>query len=250
MAETVAFLDATALFTLAAAEITGTPLTDLPRRRALLLLALLGDGGTELVPAGSDGTTEGWGRRLGALSDDTVGEINRTAERWLLTRFGTRQGLFVLGRLAPFGIGAAVGAAGNALTAKGVIARVRSAFSGTDAEAPPAAVDATPSEVVVAAAPVDPPTGKYAGLYALLTSVTDDEAELPIAQLDGAVTGGLPAAARRNTAWWGNDLAARAPQARGWLAAGFHVGGVSLTDDTVVLRRGPAPVGATDAGAV
>src|SRR5690349_2234744 len=43
VAETVAFLDATALFVLATAETLGSPVSDLARRRALLLVALLGD---------------------------------------------------------------------------------------------------------------------------------------------------------------------------------------------------------------
>jgi hypothetical protein len=124
VAETAGFLNATALFAFAVAEAAGAPVVDLPRRRALFLAALLGDD----VIALTGGGAEGFGGRLSDLPDDEVDALNRTAERWLLTRYGPRQGMLVLGRLAPFGIGAAVGAAGNAVTAKGVIGRLRSAY--------------------------------------------------------------------------------------------------------------------------
>jgi hypothetical protein len=55
------------------------------------------------------------------------------------------------------------------------------------------------------------------------------------------VTGGLPAAARRNATWWSNELAARAPQSRAWLAAGFLVGDTDLTAGTVHLVRAATP---------
>jgi hypothetical protein len=269
VAETVTFLDATALFALACAEVKGCGVGDLPRRRALLLLALLGDDAVRLVPAATDGSVDGWGERLRALDTAAVEEVNRTAEKWLVTRFGPRQGMFIVGRLAPFGIGAAVGAAGNALTAKGVIARVRSAFVGVSPAAASATDDASdvrdvveplpaepasPAETVVdaaapdangAAAPatdVGAPTGKYARLHAFLRTMTDDDVVLPIATLDAEVTGGLPAAARNNAAWWGNDAAApRSPQTRAWLSAGLHVSEVELPQDQVRFTRGPAP---------
>jgi hypothetical protein len=258
VAETVAFLDATALFALAAAETKRCRVRDLSRRRALLLLVLLGDDAVKLVPRPVDGGMDGWGRRLVELDDDSVTEINRTTEKWLLTRFGPRQGMFIVGRLIPFGVGAAVGAAGNALTAKGVIARVRSAFAGSlpaPQDPAPVAEAATPTSVVMplageaALAPetaspastIEPPSGKYAGLYTYLQSVADDEIVLLIAELDALVTGGLPAAARKNPSWWGNDATARAPQTRAWLAAGLRVSEVELADEKVRLRRGRVP---------
>ncbi|WP_143448257.1 hypothetical protein [Kineosporia sp. A_224] len=252
VAETVAFLDGTALFTLAAAQVAGAQVSDLPRRRALLLLALLGDEAVRLVPAGADGGTDGWGHRLAALPDAAVEDVNRTAETWLLTRFGARQGLFVLGRLAPFGIGAAVGAAGNALTAKGVIARTRAAYA---APGEPAAVvrlvgpaadegDAPdgPAPDVTTGLPaggppplVGPPTGKYAPLYTLLAARRGGTVRLRLADVDAAVTGGLPAVARRSPDWWTGD---RTAQSKAWHAAGLHVTDVDLDAGTVRLRRG------------
>jgi hypothetical protein len=253
VAETVAFLDGTALFTLAAAQVAGADVRDLPRRRALLLLALLGDEAVRLVPAGADGGSDGWGHRLAALPDAAVEDVNRTAETWLLTRFGARQGLFVLGRLAPFGIGAAVGAAGNALAAKGVIARTRSAFAAPGEPAavvrlveplaePAADPVATATQAPASAplpAPADPPTGKYAPLYTLLAGRRGGTVRLRLSDVDAAVTGGLPAVARRSPEWWTGD---RTAQSKAWRAAGLQVTDVDLAGGTVRLRRGEPAV--------
>jgi len=256
VAETVAFLDTTALFAFATAQALGHRVGDMPRRRALLLCALLGDDAIALVGPADDGSRAGWGARLVALDDPAVAELNRVTEKWLVTRFGPRQGMLVLGRLVPFGIGAAVGAAGNALTAKGVIARVRSAFAGVtpDAvvtDAPDAFVadavvtdtdDVTGTDDVVAVGAPDaavpaPPSGKYLQLYDLLAAQAGHDVTLTLDKIDAALTGGLPAAARRSAAWWGNDPSPRAPQTRAWLAAGLTVDGVDLATGTVHLTR-------------
>jgi len=267
VAETVAFLDATALFAFATAHAHGHDVGDMPRRRAMFLGALLGDDALALVPGG-EGGRDGWGARLVALDDVAVADLNRTLEKWLLTRFGPRQGMLVLGRLAPFGIGAAVGAAGNALTAKGVIARVRSAFAGVvptgpaavalgepapaatdtatdtateaDAEDADATAPATPAE---ATGPLPtPPVGKYLPLHEFLAARAGGTVELTFDEVGAALVGGLPAAARRNASWWGNDPSPRAPQARAWLAAGLHVADVDLAAATVRLVPAPAVV--------
>jgi hypothetical protein len=228
------FLDATALFVLAAAQLRGRPVESLARRRALVLVALLGDDAVRLVPGDA---AVPWGERLVVLDESAVEDVSRQCERWLVTRFGPRQGMAVVGRLVPFGIGAAVGAAGNALQAKGVIARVRTAFptpARTGAQAPA-------GEPAPAAPGVDAPAGKYAALHAYLAALTGDDLVLAVDTLDAAVTGGLPASARTNPAWWGNDPA-KAPQQRAWLAAGLHVGMVDLGRGRVRFVRGPAPV--------
>lgn len=48
--------------------------------------------------------------------------------RNFVTRFGTRQGIIVIGRLAPFGIGAAIGGGANAAIGYGVVRACRRAF--------------------------------------------------------------------------------------------------------------------------
>jgi hypothetical protein len=54
--------------------------------------------------------------------------VNKVLGRWFVTKYGTKQGIFVIGRLAPFGIGAGIGGAGNALFGRTVISGARPAF--------------------------------------------------------------------------------------------------------------------------
>jgi hypothetical protein len=51
---------------------------------------------------------------LNNISGAQLQQINRILGRNFVTKYGTKQGILVLGRVAPFGIGAGLGAAGNA----------------------------------------------------------------------------------------------------------------------------------------
>jgi hypothetical protein len=62
----------------------------------------------------------------------------------LLTRFGTRQGALLLGRALPLGIGAGIGAAGNAALARAAISTAREAFGPPPHEFPPRVIDVEP----------------------------------------------------------------------------------------------------------
>ncbi len=53
-------------------------------------------------------------RQIGAVSGGTLRLINQHLGARLLRRYGTRRGAATLGKLLPFGVGAAIGAAGNA----------------------------------------------------------------------------------------------------------------------------------------
>jgi hypothetical protein len=44
---------------------------------------------------------------------------------------------------------------------------------------------------------------------------------------------GLPASARRYSAWWSNEVEGRHAQARAWVDAGWRVENVNLTAETV-----------------
>jgi hypothetical protein len=127
--EMVSFLEASALFILAVAEVHGVWIDDLERRRTLLLTVLLGDSGASFVEkaAGRPGTY--WGRLLTeAMPMSTIAKVNKVLGRWFVTKYGTKRGLIVLGRLVPFGIGAGIGGAGNAVLGRTVVAGARRAF--------------------------------------------------------------------------------------------------------------------------
>ncbi|MGH3658495.1 MAG: hypothetical protein ACRDUA_17710, partial [Micromonosporaceae bacterium] len=62
--ETAVFLETTALFTLALAEVHAVRADDVERRRTLVLTVVLGDGGTMLVEKATGRTGEHWGKLL------------------------------------------------------------------------------------------------------------------------------------------------------------------------------------------
>jgi hypothetical protein len=127
--ETVGFLDASALLCLAVAEVHGIAIDDLERRRTLLLAVVLGDSGANFVEKAAGRTGGYWGRLLTEkIPTAKINAVNRVLGRWFVTKYGTKQGVIVIGRLAPFGVGAAIGGAGNAFFGRTVIAGLRRAF--------------------------------------------------------------------------------------------------------------------------
>jgi hypothetical protein len=128
-AETVLFFEATALFALAVAEVHGVRIADIERRRTLLLAVVLGDNGAMLVEKMAGRTGQHWGDLLpDAIPLSSITAINKTLGRWFLRRYGRKQGMLAIGRLAPLGIGAAIGAAGNHAFGRTVVTTSRRVF--------------------------------------------------------------------------------------------------------------------------
>ena len=128
-AETVLFFEATALFALAVAEVHGVRIADIERRRTLLLAVVLGDNGAMLVEKMAGRTGQHWGDLLPeAIPLSSITAINKTLGRWFLRRYGRKQGMLAIGRLAPLGIGAAIGAAGNHAFGRTVVTTSRRVF--------------------------------------------------------------------------------------------------------------------------
>ncbi|MGH3767664.1 MAG: hypothetical protein ACRDS0_32495 [Pseudonocardiaceae bacterium] len=128
-AETVLFFEATALFALAVAEVHGIRVAEVERRRTLLLAIVLGDNGAILVEKMVGRTGQHWGDLLPEVIPlSSITAINKTLGRWFLRRYARKQGMLALGRLAPLGIGAAVGAAGNHAFGRTVVTTSRRVF--------------------------------------------------------------------------------------------------------------------------
>ncbi len=128
-AEIAAFVSATAMYVLALAELHSVPVSDPEVRRALVLAALVGETGTVAIDGTAVEAGSSWAQVLGRRGVQGVPRrAQRPAGRLLLTRFGARQGALLLGRAVPFGIGAGIGAAGNAALAHGVIRAARRSF--------------------------------------------------------------------------------------------------------------------------
>lgn len=134
--EVVGFLELTALYSLVVAEIHGDATNDPERARTLVMAILLGDRGKQLVQdfvlrrgAGGLIGTAFWGELVTqALPEVFVGELGRRMRDAFLKRFATKQVGGVIGKVLPFGIGAAVGALGNLTLAREVIETSRGAF--------------------------------------------------------------------------------------------------------------------------
>jgi hypothetical protein len=129
--ETVVFLEATALFVLAVAEVHGIPAEHRERRRALVLSVLVGEDSKNAIA-----DLIGPGRTSGAwLSDGAatlplpaVSQLNTRLLRYFVKRYTLRRGAIMFGKLLPVGIGAVVGGVGNRLMGKRIIKHARAAF--------------------------------------------------------------------------------------------------------------------------
>ena len=123
------FLEASALFVLAVAEVHGVQVDDLERRRTLLLAVLLGNSGSAFVRDAAGRTAPYWGRAIvRGIPLAAIRNVNSVLGRNFVTKYGSKQGLLVLGRQVPFGLGVAIGAAGNAALGRTTVLATRRAF--------------------------------------------------------------------------------------------------------------------------
>lgn len=129
VAEVGAFLEASTCFVLAVAEVHGVQVEDLERRRTLVTAILLGESGAGFVQKAAGRTAPHWGRAIvKGIPMSAINAANRVLGPRFITKFGTKQGLLVLGRQVPFGLGMAIGAGGNAALGRGTIVASRRAF--------------------------------------------------------------------------------------------------------------------------
>lgn len=127
--EVSAFLEASVCFVLAVAEVHGIKVDDLERRRTLVLAILLGNSGASFVQKAAGRTAPHWGRLIvNGIPLSAIRNANRLLGRNFVTRYGSKQGLLVLGRQVPFGLGVLIGGAGNAVLGRATVAAARGAF--------------------------------------------------------------------------------------------------------------------------
>jgi hypothetical protein len=134
-AETVGFLEASALFAQSVTEVHGITVEDPERARALVMAMMLGAPGTQLVKqlagqaSGGQGRNAFWGELVtSSLPKSAVSGIGSKLRASFVKRFLTRQGTSILGRAIPFGIGAVVGGLGNHALGRKVVQSSRTAF--------------------------------------------------------------------------------------------------------------------------
>lgn len=134
-AETVGFLEATALFAQSLAEVHGIALETPDRARALVLTLMLGDEGVNLVrqlasqAAGASTRSAYWGELVTkTLPRAAVGPLLDRLKTSFIHHFAARGGASLIGKALPFGVGAAIGGAGNHILGRRVVAASRKAF--------------------------------------------------------------------------------------------------------------------------
>lgn len=135
-AETVGFLETTALFAQSVAEVHGITVDDPVRARALVMTLMLGKAGTDLVKQFS-GQAFGGGPARATFWGETVtrnvpqammGPVADALKRRFMKHFVVNQGSSLIGKAIPFGIGAAIGGAGNNFAGRQVVTAARNAF--------------------------------------------------------------------------------------------------------------------------
>ncbi|MGO2050462.1 MAG: hypothetical protein ACTH2E_08365 [Microbacterium sp.] len=134
--ETVGFLESTALFAQSLAEVHGIAIENPDRARALVMTLMLGKEGVDLVgqlarqaTGRGAGRASYWGEVVTrSLPRAAVGPIVDQLKTRFVKHFAAAGGASFIGKAMPFGIGAAVGGAGNHLLARRVLTTSRRAF--------------------------------------------------------------------------------------------------------------------------
>ncbi|MGW2281077.1 hypothetical protein [Streptomyces sp. NPDC001770] len=147
--EALSSLEMSALFALSIAEVHGVPIDEVERRRTIVLGIMLGGSGSATITKVAERTGQHWGRQIVAkVPVETLRQINKVLGRNFITKYGTKQGIIVLGRVAPFGIGAVIGGGANAGLAALAVRAGRRAFGPPPASwsSPTSTAPPTPDE--------------------------------------------------------------------------------------------------------
>ncbi|MFD5389089.1 hypothetical protein ACFWMG_30015 [Streptomyces sp. NPDC127074] len=127
--EALSSLELSALFALSIAEVHGVSIDEIERRRTIVMGIMLGGSGSATIGKVAERTGQHWGRQVVAkVPAETLRQINRILGKNFVTKYGTKQGIIVLGRVAPFGIGAVIGGGANAALATLAVRAGRRAF--------------------------------------------------------------------------------------------------------------------------
>lgn len=136
------FITSAVTYVLTVAELHGLRVVDAERRRALVLSALLGREGSEVVQGQLGLSTLFWAAQvLTQMPMPTVRSVNAQLAKRAAKRTAAKSGALALGRLVPFGIGAAIGWTGGRALAGQVIEGAKAALG-------PATVHLEDAEVI------------------------------------------------------------------------------------------------------
>lgn len=127
--EALAFLNATALYVLARAEVQGIKVEDIERRRTLVMAIMLGEAGARSISTVAERTGQHWARHVvQKIPQANINAVNKVLGRYFVTKYGTKKGIIVLGRVVPFGIGAVIGGTANGVFSQMIVSASGRAF--------------------------------------------------------------------------------------------------------------------------
>lgn len=137
--ETAVFLEATAAFVLAVADVHGVPVHERERRRTLVLGVLVGEESKRAVASllGPGRTSGAWlTEGAGELPLSAVSQLNSRLMRYFIKRYTVKRGALMFGKMLPVGIGAVIGGGGNRVMGKKIVRNARIAFGPAPARWP------------------------------------------------------------------------------------------------------------------
>ena len=128
------FFAAASAYVLSDAELRGVQVESFEHQRALVLMVLAGGGGSSFVTKAAGRTGPHLGKVVtNAVPLSTIRSMNKVLGAHFVTKYGTKRGIIAIGKVAPFGVGFAIGAGGNLVMARGVIRTARRMFDSADA---------------------------------------------------------------------------------------------------------------------
>ncbi len=137
--ETALFLETTAVFVLAVAEVHGISVDDRERRRTLVLGALAGDDGKHAVTRllGPGRTNGAWlSEGAATVPLPALSQLNTKLMKFFVKKYTVKRGALVFGKALPVGVGALIGGVGNRLMGKKIVKNAQEAFGPAPARWP------------------------------------------------------------------------------------------------------------------
>ncbi len=129
--ESLVFLEAAAFYTLAVAEVHGVDVSDAEQEKTLVMSLMLGASGTAILSTavgGRVGSASGVSLAGRAMGLPSVTGLNRSLMSRFFKRYAAKRATLALGKLAPAGIGAAIGGWGNRKLGRVVVDTASSTF--------------------------------------------------------------------------------------------------------------------------
>ncbi|MFC5337171.1 hypothetical protein [Leucobacter denitrificans] len=134
-AETIGFIEATALYGHAVAEVHGLVLADRERAHALILALMLGDEGASLLRqvtgqvAGGTIRNVFWGEVITkSMPKNLVNPAVDQLRKLFLKQLAKKGTASVIGKVIPYGVGAVIGGTGNRLLGGRIVKNSRRTF--------------------------------------------------------------------------------------------------------------------------